>query len=313
VTAGYSGPMRALELFSGIGGFHAAADGVEVVGAVDHDRAAADTYTENHGLPTLVTNLASVPVRRLAAFEADLWWMSPPCQPHTIRGHQKDLDDPRSEPFVAMVRAIEEVRPSFLALENVPWFQSSKSHALLRETLDRCGYDVQELLLCPSDLGWPNQRLRFYLVAGKGLRPFPPKVWRHVALPPFVDADAPADLDIGDTLRERFGGALHVVRADDDDAVACCFTAAYGNSPVYAGSYVRQGERLRYFSPEEIGAFLGFPERLRFPEGLGRKKRWRLVGNSVSVVAVRHVLTAIPGALADEESVSDGLPRASAR
>jgi len=52
-----------------------------------------------------------------------------------------------------------------------------------RAHIDRAGYEVQELALCPSDLGWPNQRLRFYLVAGRGLRPFPPKVWRHVALP----------------------------------------------------------------------------------------------------------------------------------
>ncbi len=288
--------MRALELFAGIGGFAAAVEGrAEIVGAIDHDRGAADTYALNHGQPVLVVNLEHLKVKKLAAYAADLWWMSPPCQPHTIRGNQLDLDDPRSAAFVAIVKALDEVRPAFVALENVPWFEGSRSHALIREVLDRHGYEVQEQLLCASDLGHPNQRSRFYLVAGRDLKPRPPKIWRHQPLAPYVATDAPADLDVPETLRERFGEAFHVVDADDDDAVACCFTGAYANSPVYAGSYLRQGERLRWFSPEEIGALLGFPRRLRFPDTVGRKKRWRLVGSSLSVVAVREVLSAIPG------------------
>ena len=32
----------------------------------------------------------------LAAFGADLWWLSPPCQPYSVRGRGRDLDDPRA-------------------------------------------------------------------------------------------------------------------------------------------------------------------------------------------------------------------------
>lgn len=283
--------MRVLELFCGIGGAAVALGDASIVGAVDHDREAIATYSANFAHRTVIKNLARVPPSWFASFAAELWWMSPPCQPHGIRGAQRDLDDPRSEAFLAVIAAIRAVRPRFVALENVPWFEGSAAHALLREAL--ADYDVAERVLCPTQLGVPNERRRFYLVAGPKLRAWTEPVARSLPLAGFLLADAPRELDVDEALRERFGGAFHVVDAADPRAVTACFTAAYGRSPVYCGSYLRDGERLRRFDPLEIARLHGFGDAFRFGEGLSLRRRWTQVGHSLSVDALREILAVL--------------------
>ena len=260
--------------------------------AVDHDRDAVATYAANFGHRVVVKNLARVKPDWYSAFEADLWWMSPPCQPHGIRGEQRDLDDPRSEAFLGVIAAIREVKPRFVALENVPWFEGSAAHAALREALAAIGLDVQERVLCPTHLGVPAERRRFFLVAGRAIQPSARAIRPHRPIRDYLLADAPPELDVEPELQARFGGALHVVDADDPQAVAACFTGAYGKSPVYCGSYVRDRGRLRRFDPREIARLHGFPEGFRFAPNLPDRRRYRQVGNSLSVDAVREVLTA---------------------
>lgn len=287
--------MRVLELFSGIGGLAAAVDGRHaVVGAVDHDRPAQAVYgaTWPHHRQE-VKNLVSVKPAWLAAFGADLWWMSPPCAPHGIRGRQEDLDDPRSSAFRHLVGLLPDVGPAHLALENVPWFHGSRAWELLVETLGRAGYGhLHHAEICPTERGIPARRRRFYAVASRhplDVRPGP-RHDRRLAdhLDPWDDA-----LAVPAKVRDRFGDALHVVDAEDDHAVAATFTRAYGTSPVYAGSYLRQrgpaGTGLRYFSPTEIARLHGFPPSLALGR-IPRKAAWKRVGNSVSVEVVREVV-----------------------
>lgn len=287
--------LRVLELFAGVGGCaYALPPSAEVVAAVDQDERAANTYRANHGHPQFRKNLATVRAAWLAGHDADLWWMSPPCQPYTIRGPQRDLDDRRAASFIHLVGMVETIRPRWLVLENVPWFQGSRAHALLRETLDRCGYAVAEMLLCPTELGIPNVRRRFYLVAGPELAPSEvPATAMHIDLQSVLQDDPDPSLEVSSGLLARFRHALHVVDASDPDAVVACFTRAYGRSPVYAGSYLRQGGRIRHFAPEEIARLLGFPESFHFPDTIDTAHRWKLIGNSLSIHAVRHVLRRI--------------------
>lgn len=286
--------MRILELFCGIGGAAAALDGHDVVAAVDHDRDALATYRANVAHPTITKNLARVKPAWYAQHDADLWWMSPPCQPHGIRGAQKDLADPRSEAFIGVVAAIREVRPRFIALENVPWFEGSAASDLLYDALAAIGHEVRPRVLCPTMLGVPNERRRFYLVSGRELRDWTEPVAVPRPLSKYLLLDPPASLDVDPALRERFGDAFHVVDADDPRAVTACFTAAYGKSPVYCGSYLRQRGRLRRFDPLEIARLHGFPDSFRFAEGLSERRRYAQVGHALSVYAVREVLRALP-------------------
>jgi DNA (cytosine-5)-methyltransferase 1 len=298
----YSLP-RVLELFCGIGGFAAALGSHgKVVAAVDIDRTALDIYARNFPHPTMARTIDSIPPADYQAWEADLWWLSPPCQPYTRRGRQRDLEDPRSAAIVAVIERIEQLRPASLALENVPPFADSQTCLRLRHVLERCDYHVREYVVCPTRLGIPNRRNRFYLVASR--HPLLPPIWpvsRMRPLSDFLDESPDPALHVPDVVVERYASAID--RVDAEGFCSSCFTAAYGRSPVRSGSYLKTSRGLRRFSPREILLLLGFPPSFRLPPDLPRRQAWRYAGNSLSVVAVRHLLSAFPAM--GETSVSD--------
>lgn len=302
-------PLRVLELYAGLGGAAAALAGLfardspsrfESVGAVDIDRVALDVHARNFGHPTFAKLVDSLPPAWLEARRADLWWASPPCQPFTRRGRRRALDDPRAKTFQALLGHLDAVRPSAFALENVVGFDDSPARAALLRTLDAAGYRWREAILCPSELGVPNRRPRYYVAASR--RGEPEAIDRRPIasrrpLAAYLDHDSSIDpeaLRVDPELVRRYPHALSIVDADDPDAVTSCFTAAYGRSTVRSGSYLRlEDGGLRRFSPAEILRLLGFPSRYALPTTLRLENAWRLAGNSLSIEPVRRVLTSL--------------------
>lgn len=286
---------RLLELYAGIGGAAVAVRGLaEVVAALDVDRDALAVYQANLHHRTEVKNLEFLSTQQLAAFGADVWWLSPPCQPFTVKGRRRDHEDRRSRSLLALSDRIAELRPSRLALENVPGFAGSVTHGRLRRALDTAGYDVLEVQLCPSELGWPNRRQRFYLLASRAgslpaTLPGPAPLRRTLA--EFLDLEPDPGLHLDPALVERYRHALHRVDGRDPVAVTACFAAGYGRQIVRSGSYLVEPDGTwRRFSPHEMLRLLGFPEDYRLPAGLSTTRAYDLVGNSLSIPAVRWVL-----------------------
>jgi hypothetical protein len=110
----------------------------------------------------------------------------------------------------------------------------------------------------------------------------------------YLDDHDPPELRVAPELLERYAHAVDIVDADDPLVITSTFTAAYGRSPVRAGSYLRRNGVLRRFSPAEILRLLGFPSTYSLPPDLPTATAWRLIGNSLSIRAVREVLTALP-------------------
>ncbi len=290
-------PLRALELYCGIGGCAAAlGDSATPVAAVDVNRLALEVYSHNYPHPVVPALVESIAIDQLRAWDADLWWASPPCQPFTRRGLRRDLADPRAETFLALIERIAEVRPRYVALENVPGFESSQVHERLLTTLEEAGYrSVEECLLCPTELGIPNRRRRYYLVAARGrLVPRPARRTRGAPLGSYLDPEPPDGLEVDADLLESYRAAMHLARADDPAAVTHCFTSAYGRSHVRSGSYLATPAGARRFSPAEVLRLLGFPDSYRLPPDLPIANAWRLVANSLSIAAVRHILATVP-------------------
>lgn len=289
--AGRGEAPLAIELFCGIGGFAVAArDRVRILLALDVDRGALDVYRANFAdHPLRAALLESVRPDDLP--EADLWWASPPCQPFTSRGLRRDLDDPRALGLVALLGLIAARKPTRFALENVPGFAGSRAHQALRETLDRAGYHVAEHLLCPTDLGWPGRRPRWYCLASQDplVDPGPADQPPAPPLAALLDSDTP-DLLVAPPIAARFRSAMRVVDRADPAAVVPTFTSGYATSPVQAGGFLATPAGPRRFSPEEVLRILGFPSGFRFPAGVGRERRWRLAGNSLAVPAVAWCL-----------------------
>jgi DNA (cytosine-5)-methyltransferase 1 len=299
--------VRALELFCGIGGFAAATAGtnVRVAGAVDQSPAALDVYRMNFpGHDAWQLNLENVTAEELQVFGADFWWLSPPCQPYTVRGAGRDIEDPRAVSFRrildVMARVPEANLPQHLALENVEGFARSGMRKRLVDLLASRGFQLQECILCPTELGVPMRRPRYYLMASR-LRLSPPVVIVDMPLRPLGDyldgsegSGIPDELQVGRDVLAKFGKGFRILDPKDPQAYTTCFTSAYGRSLMYAGSYLRCRGGVRRFAPEEIARLLHFPDGFRFPERMTLRKKWHLVGNSLSVAAVRKVLEAFP-------------------
>jgi site-specific DNA-cytosine methylase len=296
--------LSVLELFAGIGGCAAAlGERAEIVAAVDIHAQALAVYQHNFHHPTFCRTIESLPIEQFTAWNADLWWLSPPCQPYTRKGHQRDLADPRAQALLTVIDRIEQLRPHYVALENVPPFAESQSRARLIDMLGRSGYNIVEQMLCPSELGVPNRRRRYYLLASlTQLAPPAPVTCERAALARFTDQqhdDDPALL-LEPALVKQYAAAIDIVDADDSQAMTSCFASAYGNSIVRSGSYLRTPRGLRRFAPDEVQRLLGFPEQFAWPESIGTRQRWRLLGNSLSLPAIRRVLSPV---LADDPTI----------
>jgi tRNA (cytosine38-C5)-methyltransferase len=123
--------------------------------------------------PMKSVRIEQVTVQDLLKWKADLWMMSPPCQPHT-RQHEnqaKDILDARSDSFLHICRLLQNLepfasKPAMLVLENVVGFESSQSCQMwIQQSLSKCNYAIAQFHLQPTQVGFPNDRPRYYCVA----------------------------------------------------------------------------------------------------------------------------------------------------
>eukprot|EP00586_Coscinodiscus_wailesii_P000582 CAMPEP_0172483536 /NCGR_PEP_ID=MMETSP1066-20121228/10530_1 /TAXON_ID=671091 /ORGANISM="Coscinodiscus wailesii, Strain CCMP2513" /LENGTH=422 /DNA_ID=CAMNT_0013247445 /DNA_START=40 /DNA_END=1305 /DNA_ORIENTATION=+ len=108
-------------------------------------------------------DLSKIPV-------ADVWVMSPPCQPHTRQNESpKDERDARSSSFLHLCEVLSSMAPDALPqlilTENVIGFESSRCCEVFLRVLSRRGYTVRQFHLNPTQFGIPNDRPRYYSVA----------------------------------------------------------------------------------------------------------------------------------------------------
>lgn len=289
---------RAIEFFAGIGGFACAWPECDIVVAIDIDLEARNVYRRNWSHPYLNCEIGSLEAERLAQYGADLWWMSPPCQPYSSRGRQRDILDARAASLNHLLELIPQLRPRAIALENVIGFKESHARCRLENTLSECGYHIAVCELCPTQLGWPNRRPRFYMLASLvAIKPWLPLPNLKVSLWPLLATAEPMDeaacaVDPCDV--EKFGSAMDRIEYGHE-AVTACFGSSYGKSLLHSGSYLVLQGKWRRFTPAEVVRLLGFPSTFILPSELTYRRAWKLLGNSLSIPAVRYVLAHLSG------------------
>eukprot|EP00884_Botryococcus_braunii_P002845 jgi/Botrbrau1/12561/Bobra.0169s0096.1 len=163
--------MRALEFYSGIGGMHYALQEVfpsaEVVGAFDINDLANDVYEHNFKFRPKQGTLSSITAAQLDRYAAEIWMLSPPCQPYTRRGARRDADDPRASSFLHLISLLQHLKvpPEYILVENVVGFEGSQTRDQLARSLAATKFCLQEFLLTPLQLGIPYSRPRYYAIA----------------------------------------------------------------------------------------------------------------------------------------------------
>ncbi len=312
--------IRIADLFCGIGGIaeatHLLADFSQkglpplagqiqtskpkVVTAIDIDQSVGSLYQHHHGIVPRCSTIESLQrIPEQPNDELDMWWMSPPCQPYTIRGSQRGVLDPRSQALARLIQLIPQEVPRLIGLENVPEFEGSQHHQQLKQTLSDSGYQFKEYMLCPTQLGIPMRRRRFYLLAKQGDKPFPSMstIRQQRSLSEFINDACWADnsLKVASDAVRCYANAMNIIEVDNHDAITACFTSAYGKSPIRSGSYLRCPIHgmVRRFSPNEIAKLMGFREDFFSTTNLSQRVQYRLIGNSLAVPVVHNLLSVL--------------------
>ncbi|KAI0369954.1 S-adenosyl-L-methionine-dependent methyltransferase [Pilatotrama ljubarskyi] len=289
--------VKALEFYSGIGGLHRALAHSSVRGTVvrafDWDQAACRVYAANYG-PDVVqkVDIGSLTAAELASLDAELWLLSPSCQPYTVLNPlAKGAEDPRAKSFIRLMEEVlpELVRtnkhPQRLLVENVAGFETSSTRERLLATLRTLGYHTLELLITPLQFGIPNSRLRYYLLAKSSPLEFASRggrvdrIWRHIPghgsdwvdtrgtpgeeAPGVVVAEVRDYLDeechvdphphaIPERVLEKWGRLFDIILPSARRT--CCFTRGYTKLVERAGSVLQINESLD--TTETFDAFL---------------------------------------------------------
>lgn len=187
--------LRAIDLFSGCGGLTLGLKkaGFRVIGAIENDALAVETYKGNHRLVEVwAKDIRKVSPRqvmrqlRLRPGQLDLLAGCPPCQGFstmtTLNGHVTGLDS-RNDLVFEFIRFVRALKPKALMLENVPGLaKDARLHRIVRE-LKCMGYVCTFGVLNAADYGVAQRRRRFVLLAGRNKEiSFAKQMYRRVTV-----------------------------------------------------------------------------------------------------------------------------------
>lgn len=173
--------MRVLDTFAGAGGFSLGFDltgKFEVIGAVEFDQWAADTFKFNHpDSEVLVGDIQQFDeqfLRDTFKKKPDVILGGPPCQGFSIANRKAgDPSDPRNSLFREFVRLGQIFEPEIMIMENVPNLIKARTHDkvlvidIIIQELKDLGYNVYHKILSATDYGVPQIRRRLFVIASK--------------------------------------------------------------------------------------------------------------------------------------------------
>ncbi|MCS3604480.1 DNA (cytosine-5)-methyltransferase 1 [Buttiauxella sp. BIGb0471] len=181
--------IKVLDTFAGAGGFslgfHLA--GAEIIGAIEIDSWATETFSYNHPESLVIKRDISLfsDEEILSTFEKnkpDIILGGPPCQGFSIANKKNgDLKDPRNSLFEEFLRLGRLLSPAVMIMENVPNISKAKTAEgnlvvdIIKDELSSLGYYVYHDILEATDYGVPQIRKRLFIIASKKelVCPFP--------------------------------------------------------------------------------------------------------------------------------------------
>lgn len=335
-------PKRMLtfvDLFAGIGGFHLGINhaaeklGIkaECILAVDIDNKARLTYSENFKKTKILNDIKDPIVRDTVAIDADLICAGFPCQPFSVVGKKKGVNDHRGTLFQYIVQIVREKQPKAVLLENVrnllniPNGNNGSLIDFIKEGMESAGYPISIHTYKASQFGLPTRRDRVYMVGFReDVRPkelddlwWPkPTHEEPVTLSKFFqnlnkkwDAQEIDRLGwpdrIGRTI--RLGGIGSAYKSNDwldkhdipaDSYIRLEDNKVWVNDKRTWDSYLffegdQKNRKPHKLTVDEARAMMGFPVDFKFPDELSFHQRMRQVGNSVAVPVIEAIVTEI--------------------
>lgn len=159
--------------FAGIGGFDLGLEkaGMEVVFQCEINKFCQKVLRKNWPNVPLHTDITQLNADEIP--ESSVWCGGFPCQDVSSanQGKRKGLEGARSGLFYTYAKLIEERKPEWLVIENVPGLLNShngQDFKVVIDTLVELGYGVSWRVLDAKYFGTPQRRRRVYIVASLG-------------------------------------------------------------------------------------------------------------------------------------------------
>jgi DNA (cytosine-5)-methyltransferase 1 len=300
--------MKAIDLFSGAGGFSTAANiaGCEVVWAANHWPEAVEWHALNHPETVhLCQDLHQADWSRVPAH--DLMLASPCCQGHSkARGKANgnaQHDASRSTAW-AVVSAAEYHRPSVCIVENVPEFLQWQLYRPWELAMNALGYTVSPNIIDAADLGAPQNRIRMFLILTKTMAPLvldlEPKT--HRAASTFIDfgagkwqpvekpGRASATLERVAAGRAAFGDRF-LISYYGNTKIGRSLDRPIGTITTRDRWAVIDGDRMRMLSKFECRDAMTFPDTYQLPDN--HRLAVHLMGNAVCPEPAARIIEAV--------------------
>ncbi|MDD2549118.1 MAG: DNA cytosine methyltransferase, partial [Bacteroidales bacterium] len=171
----YKEKLKFIDLFCGIGGFRIAFEEAceenkiqaECVFSSDIDKYAQVSYEANFGEKP-AGDITKIDEKDIP--DHDILFAGFPCQPFSIIGQMKGLNDTRGTLFFDIARIVKEKKPKAFILENVKQLvghDKGKTLKIIVKSLKDLGYHVQYSVLNALDFGLPQKRERVVIVGHK--------------------------------------------------------------------------------------------------------------------------------------------------
>lgn len=294
--------IRFIDLFCGIGGFRIAFEeacdnnGImsECVFSSDIDKFCQTSYEANfgekpHGDITTVEE-QDVP-------NHDILFAGFPCQPFSIIGKMKGMNDTRGTLFFDIARIIKEKRPKAFILENVKQLvghDKGKTLKTILKTLKDLGYYVQYSVLNALDFGLPQKRERIVIVGHQDpiLFTFPEPIKPYKPLSEILERKVDEKHFASDYIREKRkqshkSSYYPSIWHENKSGNICSYpySCALRSGASYNYLLVNGERRL---TPREMFRLQGFPDWYRIVVSDGQAKRQ--AGNAVPVNMIKAVV-----------------------
>ncbi|MEQ6355904.1 DNA (cytosine-5-)-methyltransferase [Lysinibacillus sp. M3] len=170
--------MHFLDFFAGIGGFRLGMEqaGHTCAGYVEWDKFARKSYEAIHNTEGEWTahDITTVSDEEFSKFrgKVDIICGGFPCQAFSVAGKRQGFEDTRGTLFFEVARAVKQIQPRYLFLENVKGLLShdkGKTFGIILNSLDELGYDVEWQVLNTKDFSTkerptPQNRERIFIV-----------------------------------------------------------------------------------------------------------------------------------------------------
>ena len=173
-----------IDLFCGCGGLSEGFKlaGFNIVGGIDFNQKAIDTYKKNFKNATAICadlmafNEKDIHTNFPNLNKVDVIIGGPPCQGFSSANrYQSEQDDPRNKLFFEFVKFVDIAKPKVILIENVRGIVTNNNGYAkdrIYEIFQSRGYSVTHRILDSSEYGVPQRRLRNFFVITKGVKAF---------------------------------------------------------------------------------------------------------------------------------------------